>query len=301
MSSWPRKATEPRCARRPSHRSGSNVPDRRAALQHLTSACRANCSAKAGTWPAHEGLGQTIVMALSTHGNHTQSPSNGTNYPMITAAKVLEGLDGPGFDAEARALFLGGNAVRVFDSWRKPGCLASRRSQRTSAEGGAPPGQHSPGHAHSRAEKATRSGMPPSPFMETGEMIEYQARNRKSAARRTGLLSGPTAADYGRALVEAVAVAAAVRDEPHPDQRTAAQSPARFDITIFRLDPPVPDDAGGGLLALLFGLQRLAVEQTIDESFREPADSLPRHPRPCDEAAPKWPAPPGQSDRQPPI
>jgi hypothetical protein len=58
-------------------------------------------------------------MALSTDGNHTQSPSNGTNYPMITAAKVLEGLDGPGFDAEARALFLGGNAVRVFDSWRK--------------------------------------------------------------------------------------------------------------------------------------------------------------------------------------
>jgi len=72
--------------------------------------------------------------------------------------------------------------------------------------------------------------------------------------------------------VEAVAVAAAVRDEPPPDQRTAAQSPARFDITISRLDPPVPDDAGGGLPALLFGLQRLAVEQTIDESFREPAD-----------------------------
>ena len=143
--------------------------------------------------------------------------------------------------------------------------------------------------------------MPPLPFMETGEMIEYQARNRKSAARRTGLLSGPTAADCGRALVEAVAVAAGVRDEPPPDQRTAAQSPARFDITISRLDPPVPDDAGGGLPVLLFGLQRLAVEQTIDELFREPADSLPRHPRPCDEAAPKWPGPPGQSDRQLPV
>jgi hypothetical protein len=38
--------------------------------------------------------------SMSTDGNHTQSPSNGTNYPMITAAKVLEGLDGPGFDAE---------------------------------------------------------------------------------------------------------------------------------------------------------------------------------------------------------
>ena len=38
----------------------------------------------------------------------------GTNYPMITAAKALEGLDGLGLDAEARALFLGGNAGRVF-------------------------------------------------------------------------------------------------------------------------------------------------------------------------------------------
>jgi hypothetical protein len=85
--------------------------------------------------------------SMSIDGNHTQSPSNGTNYPMITAAKALEDLDGLGLDAEARALFLGGNAVRVFDSLRKPGCLASRRSQRTSAEGGAPPGQYSPGHA----------------------------------------------------------------------------------------------------------------------------------------------------------
>ena len=66
---------------------------------------------------------------------------------MITAAKALEDLDGLGLDAEARALFLGGNAVRVFDSLRQPGCLASRRSQRTSAEGGAPPGQYSLGHA----------------------------------------------------------------------------------------------------------------------------------------------------------
>jgi hypothetical protein len=136
-------------------------------------------------------------------------------------------------------------------------------------------------------------------FTEAGEMIEYQARNRKSAARRTGVLSGPTAADCGRALAEAVAAAAG--DEPHPDQRTAAQSPAKFDITISRFGPPVPDDAGGGLPALVFDLQRLAVEQTIDESFREPADSLPRYPRLCDEAAPRWPGPPGQSDRQLPV
>jgi hypothetical protein len=76
---------------------------------------------------------------------------------MITAAKVLEGLDGPGFDAEARALFLGGNAVRVFDSWRKPGCLASGgRSEHLRRA--ARPGQHSPGHAHSRPEKQRDRG-----------------------------------------------------------------------------------------------------------------------------------------------
>mgnify|MGYP001210817635 CR=1 FL=1 len=39
----------------------------------------------------------------------------GTNYPMITAAKALEGIDRLGLDAEARSLFLGENAARVFD------------------------------------------------------------------------------------------------------------------------------------------------------------------------------------------
>jgi uncharacterized protein len=38
----------------------------------------------------------------------------GTNYPMIKAAKALEGLAELALDDEARALFLGGNAVRVF-------------------------------------------------------------------------------------------------------------------------------------------------------------------------------------------
>lgn len=38
----------------------------------------------------------------------------GTNYPMITPAKALEGLDDLALDDEARALFLGGNARRVF-------------------------------------------------------------------------------------------------------------------------------------------------------------------------------------------
>ncbi len=38
----------------------------------------------------------------------------GTNYPMMTPAKALEGLDTLGLDAEARSLFLSRNAARVF-------------------------------------------------------------------------------------------------------------------------------------------------------------------------------------------
>lgn len=38
----------------------------------------------------------------------------GTNWPMISPKKALEGLDALGLDDEARALFLGGNAVRVY-------------------------------------------------------------------------------------------------------------------------------------------------------------------------------------------
>jgi predicted TIM-barrel fold metal-dependent hydrolase len=38
----------------------------------------------------------------------------GSNYPMIAPAKALEGLDGLGLDEGARALFLAGNARRVF-------------------------------------------------------------------------------------------------------------------------------------------------------------------------------------------
>lgn len=38
----------------------------------------------------------------------------GTNYPMITPARALEGLETLGLDAETQALFLGGNAARVF-------------------------------------------------------------------------------------------------------------------------------------------------------------------------------------------
>jgi len=38
----------------------------------------------------------------------------GTNWPMIAPRKALEGLDELGLDAEARELFLAGNAARVF-------------------------------------------------------------------------------------------------------------------------------------------------------------------------------------------
>ena len=38
----------------------------------------------------------------------------GSNWPMIAPAKCLEGLEALGLDDEAKALFLGGNAVRVF-------------------------------------------------------------------------------------------------------------------------------------------------------------------------------------------
>lgn len=38
----------------------------------------------------------------------------GTNYPMLAAAACLEGLDGLGLSDDARALFLSGNARRVF-------------------------------------------------------------------------------------------------------------------------------------------------------------------------------------------
>ncbi|UUX93995.1 amidohydrolase family protein [Aquabacterium sp. J223] len=38
----------------------------------------------------------------------------GTNYPMILPAKALDGIDTLELDDEARSLFLGGNALRVF-------------------------------------------------------------------------------------------------------------------------------------------------------------------------------------------
>ncbi|MDD1520771.1 MULTISPECIES: amidohydrolase family protein [Bradyrhizobium] len=53
-----------------------------------------------------------IVQYLKTNGR--KKVLFGSNYPMISPAKALEGLNDLGLDDETRALFLGGNAARVF-------------------------------------------------------------------------------------------------------------------------------------------------------------------------------------------
>lgn len=53
-----------------------------------------------------------LVEFMKTHGRH--KVLFGTNYPMITAAKALADLDSLVLDAETQALFLAGNAKRVF-------------------------------------------------------------------------------------------------------------------------------------------------------------------------------------------
>lgn len=53
-----------------------------------------------------------LVEFMRGHGRH--KVLFGTNYPMIMPAKALDGIDTLGLDDEAKALFLGGNAQRVF-------------------------------------------------------------------------------------------------------------------------------------------------------------------------------------------
>jgi uncharacterized protein len=53
-----------------------------------------------------------LVRYLRADGRH--KVLFGTNYPMITPTRALEGLDALALDDEARALFLEGNARRVF-------------------------------------------------------------------------------------------------------------------------------------------------------------------------------------------
>ena len=54
-----------------------------------------------------------LVRYLKTNGR--KKIMFGTNYPMITPAKALDGLDSLDLDEETTALFLSGNAARVFD------------------------------------------------------------------------------------------------------------------------------------------------------------------------------------------
>ncbi|HNC83952.1 MAG TPA: amidohydrolase family protein [Nitrospira sp.] len=53
-----------------------------------------------------------LVDYMKGHGRH--KVLFGTNYPMITPAKALEGISGLGLDEQARRLFLGGNACKIF-------------------------------------------------------------------------------------------------------------------------------------------------------------------------------------------
>ncbi len=55
----------------------------------------------------------TLIQFMKGHGRH--KVLFGTNYPMIMPAKALAGLDKLQMDEEARALFLSGNAKRVFN------------------------------------------------------------------------------------------------------------------------------------------------------------------------------------------
>ena len=55
---------------------------------------------------------QSLVAYLAGHGRN--KVMFGTNWPMIAPKKALEGLDGLGLDVKGRALFLAGNAARVF-------------------------------------------------------------------------------------------------------------------------------------------------------------------------------------------
>ena len=54
----------------------------------------------------------SLVAFLRSNGRH--KVLFGTNYPMITPARALEGLDTLGLDEATRELFLAGNAQQVF-------------------------------------------------------------------------------------------------------------------------------------------------------------------------------------------
>jgi uncharacterized protein len=53
-------------------------------------------------------------LAEYMRGPGTRKVLFGTNFPMLTSAQCLEGLDDLGLSDDGRALFLSGNAARVF-------------------------------------------------------------------------------------------------------------------------------------------------------------------------------------------
>jgi len=55
---------------------------------------------------------QALIEYMRAHGR--SKVLFGSNYPMIAPAKALQGIESLGLDGEARALFLGANARRVF-------------------------------------------------------------------------------------------------------------------------------------------------------------------------------------------
>lgn len=67
---------------------------------------------KATRYPAE------LVQFMRTNGK--KKVLFGSNFPMITPSECLEGIDALGLSTEARALFLGGNAARVYGLDRLP-------------------------------------------------------------------------------------------------------------------------------------------------------------------------------------
>jgi hypothetical protein len=81
------------------------------------------------------------------------------------------------------------------------------------------------------------------------------------------------AADYERLTAEPVRVA------HRPFQRISAQSPPRFDTTIFRRGQPYSPDTGPFPQVPLYALRLRGAEQTLCESFLPPAGISPQQHR----------------------
>jgi hypothetical protein len=79
----------------------------------------------------------------------------------------------------------------------------------------------------------------------------------------------------------------AASSEVPPGQRIFARSLPRFDTTISRPGPLFPGDARPVPQALVSYLEHLEVERIVCDSFRRPADNLPRQYWPPCQSCPK--------------